>query len=417
MITCADIIRNEPIIQENFAQFQVSVTKKLSSERMANKPHQDELSKVYVIDGLLELMLSLSIPSKFDSRIAACECIKSYLGNHSTIRDHFLRRAIDGHINDIDKTPNFLTILLQPLINQNPPDPYRHWFAGVIFFHLIYQDPNTKKLAMMLTEGDAMSGEEVITCLQSLTGNLLSGVKIAIDERILVGYLMLLCGWLFEDPDGVNDLLGEASHLQGLIQVVLDQTFNSLIVQGLSSMLLGILYEFSTRDSPVPRTTMHQILVSQLGRDKYIDRLSNLRSHTLFRDFEILPQNLSSAVAGALPEVFFDKLFVEFSKDNFCRILRALDRSPEYEASFIINGVQKGISREMVDTLRSQLENKSKMLEDLQEKFNHLERRRDLEQADYRKSKSNAEMELSRIKQINESLQKQHILEVKYEEL
>ncbi|KAI6249172.1 hypothetical protein HI914_02819 [Erysiphe necator] len=395
LITCADIIRNNSKLQEEFGQLQVT-SLPLDSHT--------EGSLRYVIDGLLEITLNNPTLKDFDIRIAASNCITAYLYKHSIIRQHFLLRAIEGYMKGEDVTPNFLTILLQPSNDQAIVDPYRIWFAAVIFFHLIFDDSNVKSLVINLKEGDAASGEEEITCLQSLTGRLLMALKDGADERILTGYLMLLCGWLFEDSDSVNDFLGEASHLQFLIQVVLNKAIDSLIVQGLCALLLGILYEFSTKDSPIPRSTIHQILCSQLGKDKYIDRLLRLRSNSFLRDFEILPQKLNLAPIGGLPEVFFEKLFVEFIKDNFSRLLRALDRDPDYEFTIFTNGAQKGISREMVDSLRAQLEEKQQLLERYEEDIKILTSKYDQEQSYHQNTKVTAEEELNKIKQANKLL-------------
>jgi hypothetical protein len=301
-----------------------------------------------------------------------------------------------------------LTTLLQPLDSHVSSDPYRYWFASVLLFHLIYEDAEAKNMAMVVAEGDAESGEEVVTCIQSITANLVLGIQKAVDERVLVAYLMLLCGWLFEDPDAVNDFLGEGSNIQSLIQATLRPGGDGVMVQGLCVALLGIVYEFSTKDSPVPRATIHPILTSRLGRDQYIDRLTKLRAHPLLRDFEVLPQKLNSAPDGGLPNVFFDKTFVDFMKDNFSRLLRAIDRDPGFEIPVIANGIQKGISREMVDSLRSQLEEKNKILQKVEEELVSLGRQLGQEQSDHRKAKETATIELSRIKHVNEALQKHH---------
>lgn len=377
-------------------------------------PQQNGIPKVYVIDGLLDLTLTVSVLSAFDSRLAACECIKAYFFNHPAIRKHFLRRAIDGHASGADETANVLTTLLLPLDGHNSGDPYRYWFAAVILFHLIFEDPVAKSLAMSVAEGDASTGEEVVTCIQSITANLLSGVQKNADERVLVAYLMLLCGWLFEDLDAVNDFLGEGSNLQSLVQAISHKIGDGIIVQGLCAMLLGIVYEFSTKDSPVPRATIHPILASRMGRDQYVDKITKLRSHPLLRDFEVLPQKLSSAPTGGLPQVYFDMSFVDFAKDNFSRLLRAIDRDPGMEVPVIANGVQKGISREMVDSLRSQLEEKQNSLMKAEEDLLTLGRQLGQEQADLRRAKETALLELSRIKNVNEALQKHHEEDLKY---
>ena len=369
---------------------------------------QNGIPQVYVIDGLLDLTLSIPLMAAFDTRLAACECIKAYFHDHPLIRKHFLRRAIDGHTSGADETANVLTTLLQPLDSHVSGDPYRYWFAAVILFHLIFDDADAKSLAMSVAEGDASNGEEVVTCIQSVTANLLVGIQKNVDVRILIAYLMLLCGWLFEDPDGVNDFLGEGSNVGSLVQAVLHYGSGSdaTIVQGLCATLLGIVYEFSTKDSPVPRATLHPILASQMGREQYIDRLTRLRSHSFLRDFEVLPQNLCSALVGVLPEVFFDKTFVDFVKDNFSHLLRAIDRDPGMEMPVVANGVQKGISREMVDSLRSQLEEKEKALQKAEADLLSLGRQLGQEQADHRRARETTSIELTRLKHANDVLQR-----------
>ncbi|PMD65288.1 uncharacterized protein K444DRAFT_607848 [Hyaloscypha bicolor E] len=408
LTTCADLIRGNPSIQEQFAQLKVTSVLDEPLDEGNQAVQQNGIPQVYVIDGLLDLTLSVPLLAAFDSRLAACECIKAYFYNHPVIRKHFLRRAIEGHTSGADETANVLTTLLQPLDSQVSVDPYRSWFAAVILFHLIFEDANGKSLAMSVTEGDSSQGEDVVTCIQTLTENLLNGIQKNVDERILVAYLMLLCGWLFEDPDGVNDFLGEGSNIQSLVQTVLRPAGDGVTVQGLCAMLLGIVYEFSTKDSPVPRATIHPILASQMGRDQYIDRLTKFRSHPLVRDFEVLPQKLSVAPPGGLPDVFFDKTFVDFVKDNFSRLLRAIDRDPGMEIPVIANGVQKGISREMVDSLRSQLEEKEKALQKSEEELLSRSRQLGQEQADHRRAKETSAMELGKIKQVNEALHRHH---------
>ena len=99
--------------------------------------------------------------------------------------------------------------------------------------------------------------------------------------------------------------------------------------------------------------------------------------------------------------MFFDKLFVEFLKDNFSRLLRAIDRDPGMEIPVVANGVQKGISREMVDSLRSQLEEKGKALQKAEEDLLSHGRQLGQEQADHRREKETAAIELSKIKNVN----------------
>lgn len=411
-MTCADVIRGNQTLQENFAQLQVPSPLESAPPVNGGGPQANGVPKIYVIDGLLDLTLCLHNLQAFDMRMAACECLKAYFFNHTGIREHFLRRAIDGHKSGTIESANVLTTLLRSPAEDSTVDPYRYWFAACIMLHLIFENPTTKELARQVTEGNEAEGEEVVTSIQIITSHLVGCLSRSEDERVLVGYLMLLLCWLFEDLDGVNELLEEGSNIQRLIQTVVKNSSSETMVQGLSAMLLGVVYEFSTKDSPVPRGTLQSLLMNNMGRDKYIDKLSKLRAHASVRDFEMIPQKLDPTT-GALPYVYFDESFVEFFKDNYSRILRAIDRDPGMEISVVTNGVQKGISRELVDSLRTQLDEKEKALQECQASAAHLEQQLGQERADLRRNQETTSLELSRVKAVNEGLQRNHEQELK----
>lgn len=406
LVTCADIIRGNQTLQENFAQLQVPAPLAGASPN-GNGPQANGIPKVYVIDGLLDLSLCVHNLQAFDIRMAACECLKAYFFNHAGIREHFLRRAIDGHKSGAIESANVLTTLLRSPNEESLVDPYRHWFAACIMLHLVFENATTREIARQVTEGNEEEGEEVVTSIQIITSHMISSLSRGDDERIVIGYLMLLLCWLFEDLDAVNDLLEEASNVQRLIQTVVKNTSSETMVQGLAAMLLGVVYEFSTKDSPVPRGTLQSLLMTNMTRDKYIDKMSKLRAHPAVRDYEMIPQKLDPST-GKLPDVFFDEAFVDFFKDNYSRILRAIDRDPGMEISVVMNGVQKGISRELVDSLRAQLDEKEKALQECQANAAHLEQQLGQERADLRRLKETSSVELTRIKAVNESLQRNH---------
>ncbi|KAK6954909.1 hypothetical protein Daesc_002538 [Daldinia eschscholtzii] len=411
LTTCADIIRGNSKLQETFAQLQVPSVLETAPPTNGHTGKANAIPAVYVIDGLLDLTLSVPTTQAFDLRLAACQCIKAYFFNHPEVRLHFLRRAIEGHASGVDETANVLTTLLRPSNVSGSVDPYRHWFAAVITFHLIFESAEAKALAMSVTEGDADSGEEVVTSIQTITAHLISGLARSDDERISVGYLMLLIGWLFEDLDGVNDFLGEGSNIQALAQEVVRYNSSNVIVQGLCAMLLGVVYEFSTKDSPIPRSTLHSVLTSRMGRDRYIDVLNKLRSHPFVRDFEVIPQKADNG--GNLPDVFFDATFVDLFKDTYSRMIRAIDRDPGMEISVVTNGIQKGISREMVDSLRAQVDEKERALQAALADVASLNGRLGQEQADHRRTKETSTADLARIKSVNEAIQQNHAEEIK----
>lgn len=396
--TCADLIRGNARLQEGFAQLQV----RPFVEPIANgATSPNDITTVYVIDALLDLALTPAANELFDVRFAACECIKAYFFNHMQIRLHFLRRAIAGHI-DGDETANALTTLLAGPQGSQTIDPYRTWFAATLIFHLIFEDREAKNVLMQVTEGNAENGEEVVTCIQTLTGILIASLQLGEDERIPIAYLMLLSGWLFEDAAAVNDFLGEASSLQSLVQAAQKPGNEFVVVRGLCAALLGIIYEFSTKDSPVPRRELQPVLTTKLGREKYLNAIAELRHHPLIRDFEVLPQGGSAG--GNLPDVFFDEIFVDFLKDNFSRLSRAIDRDPVIE----IHQSVGGIDRDLVDSLRGQLDEKNQTIEKIQGELLTTEQRLNQEQADHRRTQESSVTQLNTIKKINDDLHRNH---------
>lgn len=411
LATCADLIRGNSPLQERFGDIEVLWGSYTPADAAVNGNAIEPL-RINVIEAFLKLSLEPAPNNLLDARLAACECMNAFFAHHPGIRMHVLRRAIEGHTSGQDRIPNILSVLLTPPELRGNADPYQVWMACVLMYQLICDDGEAKATAMKVTEGDAESGEEVVTSVQSVIGNLITGIQRGDDERITIGYLMLLCGWLFEDPDVVNDLLVEGSSIQTLLQEIKHQRTPSKLLPGLCTVLLGIIYEFSTKDSPIPRLTLHKLLIEQLGREQYIDKITRLRECPLVRDFEVLPQTADSQLEGGLPEVFFDRAFIDFLKDNFSRLLRAIDREPGFEISVVANGVEKGISRELVDSLRAEIEDRAQTLQKLESDLVDIQRKLDQEQLDHRKTKETGSVELSKAQQSSQSLQQAHAQEL-----
>lgn len=397
------MIKGNGQIQESFAHNQVDAhpIHQLDGQQQTQTNGN---SKVYIIDALLDIALSTPSVAMFDVRYAASECIQAYFHKHTPIRRHFLQRAIDGHTAGEDETSNVISILVQGSRSSSNADPYRTWFAAQLCQQLIFDDSEAKSMVKAISEGDAENGEEVVTCIQAMTGNLVEALQAENEDRVPVAYFIVLCIWLFEDVDAVNDLLTEGNVLQSLIQSASRDGRDREITKGLSAVLLGIIYEFSTKDSPIPRRKLQPLLISGLGREHYISRLTRLRQLPLIRDFEVLPQGLASADDGGLPEVYFDQLFVNFMKDNFSRLIRAIDRDPGIEVA----RVTEGIDRDLVDSLQGQIKDKSEALEKSQGEIMSLQGKLGQEQADNRRSQDRFTSELARIKNINEALQRSH---------
>jgi hypothetical protein len=404
LYTCADMVRGNPTLQTSFAGLQVPAP--VEQRPAGQNGHTNGVTKVYVIEALLDLSVVPPPNTSFEVRMAACECIKAYFYKHNEVRHHFLNRAIEGHMSGQDETANVVSMLLRDELKTS--DPYRVWFAADLVFHLLWEDPKAKNMLMTVSEGDAESGEEVVTCIQTITENLITAMQREEDERIIIAYFTVLCGWLFEDGSAVNDFLGEGSNVQTLKQRMTTGGPELAVMKGLCAVLLGVIYEFSTKDSPIPRRKLQPLLTAQLGRERYLQALSQLRQHPLIRDFEVVPQGAAPPHAGQdlPPYAFFDATFIDFLKDNFSRLSRAIDRDPGLEAQ--IPSKEAGVDRDLVDSLRAQLDEKVQAVQKLETDLLNLQRQLDQEQASARKAIDMSATEVNRIRQINEALQHNH---------
>ena len=426
LYTCADMIRGNPPLQQSFALLQVAPVVDHES-REAKNGATNGMAKAYTVDALLELILSPPAGTSLDVRLAACECIKAYLFKHSLICRFFVQRAIDGYSSGEDESPNVLTTLLSDEAGlQKSIDPYRIWFASVIVCHLIWddssdeasEDDSVRTLLMKVVEGDSSTGEEEITCIQIIAGNLVAGLQRPGDDHALIGFFMLLCGWLYEDKAAVDDFLGEGSNIQVLLQTAASTSNDRTILKGLSAVLLGIVYEFSTKDSKISRRQLQPILMTGLGRDRYLQALTQLRQHPLIRDFEAYAQGSGNLVSGQElpPYVYFDRTFVEFLKDSFSRLSRAIDRDPGIEQ---VTGDRGGIDRDQLDfykdelrSLKAQLEEREQLLRKAAEDSVNLQQKLDSEQANHRKTQDTRDTDLQKLTQANEAVQMHHDNEI-----
>lgn len=415
MKTCGDMITSNAPLQEQFAALQVALITEQPATN-GTKPG-NALRKVYVIEALLDLVLASSGVESTDTRSAACGLIKAYFSGYSRIKLHFLQRAIAGYMEGEDEKVNLLSMLLIGPQGASVSDAPRYTFAADVISQLIFDEAEAKTMLMGVSEGDAEKGEDVVTCIQLLSGHLMTCLQNDLDPQVSVAYLSLLIVFLFDCPPAVNDCLAEGSALMGSLiatagisnnsQVAADHTKS--LLPGLCATLLGTIYEFSTKDSPIPRRTLQPFLATRLGRQRYFDALRQLRQHPAIRDAEVASE------AGALDSAF-DSAFIEWFKDEYGRIRRAIDKDPGIE---VVPHTTAGVDRDILDELRDQIANKDQQLQALEQEGLATKQKSDQVEADHRKemqslqsSQRNLEAEIERIKKINEALQRDHETEM-----
>lgn len=108
-------------------------------------------------------------------------------------------------------------------------DPYRPLFASLLLAHLVRSSEHGKKLARETTIGE---DEDSVSLVQLVVGNLMMAAREQTEcvnrdardgrgsaeeedwTRVMVGYLALLCTWLWDSPRTVREFLSESGNLQ-----------------------------------------------------------------------------------------------------------------------------------------------------------------------------------------------------------
>ncbi|KAF3933278.1 hypothetical protein ABW20_dc0105324 [Dactylellina cionopaga] len=393
--TVADLIRGNHALQENFALTQVDASS-LPGFAVPDASGKAPRQTAYVIEALLNMALLDTNPASFNLRMAAVQCIEGYVHNNVEIRLHFLDRAVKGFTSGEDETANVFNALIE-LDSDSRADPYRTWFSGAIFLTLIFGDREAQDLAMKLTSGDAESGEEVVTAIQTFSSNLVSALQYGLDPRISLTFLMILCVWLYENPEAVDDFLNENSTIESLVTTVNQLNNADIVLQGVCTFLIGIVFEFSTKESPIPRVDLHSRILGRLKKDQYFLKLHKLRQYPAVRDFEVMS---SQQHRKGLPEVYFTSDFITFFKDNYSIISRSLDRDPGDTSGHHANGETNMVSTEMLQSVTAQLETKEGELSKLQAAHISLEHQLSQEQEKLRNFRETSSATVQRIKEV-----------------
>ncbi|KAK0789916.1 Vesicle-mediated ER to Golgi transport protein [Friedmanniomyces endolithicus] len=350
-----------------------------------------ERPRLYIIEALLDLTLA---KAQADSplRAAACSLIQAYLCNHDRIKAHFLARAIGGHA-DHEVAANVLNTLLHPDAGDAASVMYASWIVS----DLVDDQLEAKAALAAVMEGNESEGEDVLTFIQALGSQLQAALQPA-DERLVAAYAGLLAVLLWDFADGVNSLLAEGSGLlQALVAAVSPASGDSLVV-GLSAVLLGTIYEFSTKDSPIPRRTLAPLLAQRLGRSKYLDALSQLHRQPAIRDFDLI----EPADEALLSRNFTDIFMLEFS-----RLRKAIDKDPGVEV-LPFSVAEDGVDRDVLDELRQQVQTAKEALAVALEEKMKEQQVREQEVMAREKEVQTAGAEVERLRRINGAMQVGH---------
>ena len=288
----------------------------------------------------------------FELRLAAAHCLAcffrnnieaklAFLGDQMRARTnpdyyHELQRGThaDGASFDPTAPPAPVSNVFSTLMDLSTDvklNPYSVWFAASILVSVIRDCPEARALALSVTDGDADDGQEVFTLVQAVAGMLTAHLDAA-DPRVAIGCLMLLSVWMYDDSDPVDQFLADESIIKSVLAFLAKNAPESPeIVHGLATVLVGIVYEFSTATSPVPRASLYELVIKALGADNYAAKVRRLKENVHFKNFDDSEDRGFARDSTGLPMVYFIPEYVHLVKDNFYVIRRALLRGPECE--------------------------------------------------------------------------------------
>ncbi|KAK4552021.1 Vesicle-mediated ER to Golgi transport protein [Recurvomyces mirabilis] len=360
-----------------------------ASARNSARPSAEQ-ARQYIIEALLDLALTKAQENP-QLRMAGCSLVRAYLTNHDRIKAHFLNRAIAGHA-EHEAAANVLNTLLQPT-----DDAQSVLYASWIVTDLVAEEPEAQAALAAVKEGDENEGEDVLTLIQTLGSQLQSAIGVS-DERLVAAYAGLLTVLLWDFADGINNLLTEGSGLVQSLVTAINPIVAGPLIAGMAVILLGTIYEFSTKDSPIPRRTLAPLLTQKLGRTKYLDSLASLRKEPAVRDFDIE----EAAEDTILSSVFIDLFMTEYS-----RLRRAIDKDPGIEV-LPSSAIEAGVDRDVLDDLRQQLQSAKDALSQAQQDALATSQQHEQDRMNVSKEVQIATAEVDRLRRINQAMQQGH---------
>ncbi|KAL1411603.1 Vesicle-mediated ER to Golgi transport protein [Vanrija albida] len=342
-------------------------------------------------------------------RAAGVNMFEAYVSGNDDARIGIISSMIappqdNPNANYPDEPQSAGSIILSGLLDLHTSDghfdPYRPLFSCLLLSHLLRNSEHAKKLARDVSfpsgDGDEDSDDRV-SLVQLVVGNLIMASRAqeeaanrqakgdpgsASEEedwtRVMVGYLVLLCSWLWDSPKTVKEFLSESGNLQVLIVPITQPTGIDPLVQGLCAFLLGVCYEFNREPGEVTRATLHPILHSRIGPDQFVSRMARLREDPRFRAvqpdaFDTEGDNATDAAQvqdneeeDEGLELWFDWAFVDFWKNHYYTIQRSIAVDPDAVRGAVVDDSEQA---EIIMSLRSKLKAQTEEVVNLQKQL------------------------------------------------
>ncbi|CEP60428.1 Uso1p LALA0_S01e10660g [Lachancea lanzarotensis] len=341
LLAAADMIRDNDIVQSELQKIDVPSFDPSTTTRVA-----DETRLVSVIELVMNWCFFANSIHTFEIRRASSELVKAYLKNNQSLQLRFVTEQINiyeksDHLDDDADAGHFMAGIFNVILEYDPDlklNPYKLYFASDLLFFLLQGDsePQIREIIGGIECKGFESMDEVgetMSPVQTILELLLTSLTLE-DSRVSISYLCLLIYWLFDDPTAVNSFLSDKTVLQSLIAYTSQMKEDDVTVNCLVSVLLGVSYEFSSKQSKVTRAEYYELLVKSVGVNNYMSKIRQLQENSLFTDSETEENFLGAFETDStgLPKIYFSPFFTRLLRENFYQIQTALKRGPTYES-------------------------------------------------------------------------------------
>ncbi|AQZ13720.1 USO1 (YDL058W) [Zygosaccharomyces parabailii] len=329
LLSAADMIRGNSLAQKEFGKIDVPY---FDPSLPSPVP---QIHLVPIVKLLLNWTFYTNSVHLFSLRVASLELLKSYLHGDGEIQISFLSQEIKDYSGK--ELASIKCNLFEAILDYDLElklNPYKLFFAADLFMYLFEADTSEndglREMTRKVTTGSGLDEEEKLSSIQSLSELIITSLT-SEDIRIPISYITLLIFWIYGDQNALNDFLSNKGVIQSLLSFSYQVESDDITVKCLVTMLLGVSYEFCSKNSPFPRKQYFEYITKTLGKDNYFSRISQFKNDSMFAK---APKEIGLNPAfdeTGLPRVYFSPYFVTFFTENYYRIKTALLHSCEEE--------------------------------------------------------------------------------------
>lgn len=326
--TLASIVKLNKSCQRNFEQLNLEKLNIISTEASSTeasssfendaksaKKSPTESNISISVRTLMKLIVNKLVTKSL--QMAAINCFQALVRDNAGMQSKILDQVISEFHNEKDS-------VLHLLLNFESEEQASIYAGACLIMAGLVRDNKENKMKLANTTFKIIETDNNdVRTLHSLIASTVSALYNDSDPRITTGFLVLLCDLIYECEDNILLILSDMPAIQSLINFLCTRSTSSTVVLGLIASFLLLLYGFAPEDdSPVKRSDLYMTIAENNGRDMLLNKVQNLRKHSLVMDFPFYKNDFSD-------RYLVDPDFVEFFKENYVRIRDSLEEGPE----------------------------------------------------------------------------------------